>query len=60
MEAKFGPLEKGIKKRLTSIGMKFLRITAGFTRFDNKMVEEILIEFRIEPVGEKLKRYKSN
>jgi len=32
MEAKFGPLEKGVK-RLTSTETKFFRITSGYSLF---------------------------
>lgn len=49
MEAKFGALDKKIKKRLTSIEMKF---------FDHKRKEEISEEFKVEPVDEYLRRYK--
>jgi len=41
MEAKFGPLEKKIKKWLTSIEIKLFRRTAGYTLFDHKRNEEI-------------------
>jgi len=40
MEAKFGPIEKGIK-RLTSIEKKVFR-TDGYKLFDRKKNEEIL------------------
>ena len=57
MEAKFGALDKKIKKRLTSIEMKFFR-TTGNTLFDHKRKEEISEEFKVEPVDEYLRRYK--
>ena len=57
-EAKFGPLEKRIKK-MTSIEMKFFR-TAGYTLLDHRRNEEILEELKAEPADEKLSRYISN
>jgi hypothetical protein len=48
MAAKFGPLEKRIK-RLASIEMKFFRRTARYTFFDHRRKEEILEEFREQP-----------
>jgi hypothetical protein len=59
MESKYAPLDKKDKK-WTSIYMKFFRRTAEYTLFDHKRNEEILIELRVEPVDEKLRRYKSN
>jgi len=47
------------KKRLAPIEMKFFR-KAGHTIFDLKRKEEILEELKVEPVEEKLRRYKSN
>jgi hypothetical protein len=40
--------------------MKVSGRTAGYTIFDHKSNEEILEELKEEPVGEKLRRYKSN
>ena len=60
MKARFGPSDKRIKKkRLTSIEMKIFR-TAGYTLFGHKSNEEILEELKVEPVNEKLRRYKSD
>jgi len=53
------PPKKRIKK-LTSIDMKFFRGTTRYTIFDHKMNSEILEGLKIEPVDEKLRRYKSN
>jgi len=47
-ETKFGGLEK------------FSRRTSGCTRFDHKRNGKIWKELKVEPVGEKLGRYKSN
>jgi len=59
VEAKFGPLEKRIKK-IESNEMKFLIRTARYTFFDHRRNEYILEELKVEPVDEKLGRYKSN
>jgi hypothetical protein len=59
LEAKCRPLKKKDKKWLTSIEIKIFR-TDGYTRFDYKRNEEILEGLKIEPVDEKLRRYKSN
>jgi hypothetical protein len=40
--------------------MKILRRTAGYTLFDHKSKEEMLEDLKMEPVDEKLRRYKSN
>jgi hypothetical protein len=40
--------------------VKFFRITAGYTHFDHKRNEEILEELKVEPVDNKLRRYKSH
>ena len=46
------------KKRLTTMEMKFFRRGAGYTLFDHKRDEEILEELKVEPVDEKLRKYK--
>ena len=43
---------------MTSFEMKFFRRTAVCTPFDHKMNEEILEKLKVEPVEEKLRRYK--
>jgi len=55
MKAKFGPLEKEIK-RLTSIEMKYFRRTAGYTLFDHMRIQEALEELKAEPADQKLRR----
>jgi len=40
--------------------MKLFRRTAGCTLFDHKRNEEIFEELKVEPVNQKLRRYKSN
>jgi hypothetical protein len=54
MEAKFGPLEKGIKK------IEFFKRVAVYTLFGHKRREEVLEELKVEPVDQKLRRYKPN
>jgi hypothetical protein len=45
---------------LASIEIKFFRRRAGYVVFDHRRNEEILEELKLEPVDEKLRRYKSN
>jgi hypothetical protein len=40
--------------------MRVFRRTAGYTLSGHKRNEEILEELKVEPVDEKLRRYKSN
>ena len=40
--------------------MKIFRRTAGYTLFDEERNAEILEDLQVEPVDEKLRRYKSN
>ena len=44
---------------MTSVEIKIFR-TAGYTLFDHKRNEEISEGLKVEPVDEKLRRYKSN
>jgi len=53
-------LRKRNKKRLTSIEMKFFRMTARYTLCDNKCSEEISLELKLEPVGKKQRGHQSN
>jgi hypothetical protein len=50
------------KRRLTSTRCFFFqkKKTAGYTLFEHKRKEKILEEFKVEPVGEKLRRCKSD
>jgi hypothetical protein len=41
--------KKGQKKRLTSIGMRFFRKTAGYNLVDHRRNKEILEELTVEP-----------
>jgi hypothetical protein len=45
-------------KNLTSVGIKFLRITAAYMLFVHKRNEEILQDLEVETVDEKLRRHK--
>lgn len=60
MEGKFGPTKKKNKNKnlLTSVEVKFFRRTAGYTLLDHKRNEKILEKFKVEPVDEKIRRYK--
>ena len=58
MEAQFGPLDKRIQ--MTDINRDESVQTNSQQYFDQKINEEIFEEVRMEPVDEKLRRYKSN
>ena len=59
MEAQFGPLDKRIK--MTDINRdETVQTNSQEQYFDQKRNEEIFEEVKIEPVDEKLRRYKSN
>ena len=40
--------------------MEFFKRKSGYPIFDRKMNEGVLEELKVEPAGEKLRRYKSN
>ena len=40
--------------------MKFFRSTGGYTRYDHKRNEEILVELKVKLVDKKRRKYKSN
>jgi hypothetical protein len=48
MEAKFGPLERRLRKTENNRD-EFFR-TAGYTLFDHKRNKEILEELKVEPI----------
>jgi hypothetical protein len=54
--SKIWTLRKKDKNRMTSIEIKFFRSPAGYT----KEIKKFLEEMKVEPVDEKLRRYKSN
>jgi len=43
-----------------TIEMKFFRRTARYSHCDHKRKEVILEELKVEPVDDRLRRYKSN
>jgi len=45
---------------MISTAIKFFRIAAGCFLFSYKRNEEILGDFKVEPVDKKLRRHKSN
>ena len=45
---------------MKSAEMKFFRRAGGYTHLDHRRNEEILEQVKVEPVDEKLRRYKSN
>jgi hypothetical protein len=45
---------------LASFEIKFYRRAARFILFGHRRNEEIMVELKVEPVDEKLRRYKSN
>jgi len=53
-EAKFGPIEKRTKTN-DLVEIKFFRRPARYTKEMKKFLEEL----KVEPVDEKLRRYKS-
>jgi hypothetical protein len=60
MQAKFEPLEKKNKKRLTLIEIKFVRRTAGTPVVTTIGNEYILEELKVGTADKKLRRYKPN
>jgi hypothetical protein len=52
--------EKNIKNDLHHSRLNFFRRTAKYPLWNRKRNEEILEELKVEPVGEKLRRYKLN
>jgi len=57
MEAKFGPLEKWIK-RLTSIERYFSVKTADYIFLTTQRLKKFWKEFKAEAVDKKLRKYK--
>jgi hypothetical protein len=57
MKIKYGPTEKKKKKKKRlMIKVKNFK----YSIFDHKRYEEILEKLKVDPVDEKLRRYKSN
>jgi hypothetical protein len=59
-EGKFWTVRQKDKKRLISSEMKFYSRAGVYTLFDHKRNEGILEDLKVEPLEEKLRRYKSN
>jgi hypothetical protein len=59
MAVKTGEFVK-VTTRITANEMKFLRITAGYTKLDKKRNTEILRELKINSVLEHTDRYRNN
>jgi hypothetical protein len=59
VEAKFGPLEKGIKT-IDITRDEIFQKNSQVHPFDHRNNEEIFEELKVEPVYEKLRKYKSN
>ena len=48
------------KSRITASEMRFMRQTAGYTKWDHKRKEDILHELHIEPVLNYIHQYQNN
>jgi hypothetical protein len=53
-------IRKTDEKRLTSAEMRFLRRTAGHTRWDHKRNEDILTELQVSQITEFIYQYRKN
>jgi hypothetical protein len=53
-------IRKGDSNRLTACEMKFMRRTAGYTKWDHKRNEDILTELKIEPMIHYIKHYQES
>jgi hypothetical protein len=51
---------KSDESRITAYEMKFMGRTAGYTKWDLKRNEEVLKEFKVEPILYYICRYQSN
>jgi hypothetical protein len=48
------------ESRITICEMKFMRQTAGYTKWDLKRNEEVLKELKVEPILDYICRYQNN
>jgi hypothetical protein len=48
------------ESRITACEMKFMRRTAGYTKWDLERNEEVLKELKMEPILDYICRYQSN
>ncbi|KAJ4445485.1 hypothetical protein ANN_07293 [Periplaneta americana] len=53
-------LRKKDESRITANEMKFMRYTAGYTKWDHKRNEDVMEELRLEPVINHVKHYQNN
>ena len=60
MGARPGPCVIETKGRITASEMRFMRHTAGYTKWDHKRNEDILHELHIEPVFDYIHQYQNN
>jgi hypothetical protein len=52
-------IQKSDESRITACEMKFMRRTAGYTKWDLKRNEEVLKELKVEPILDYICRYKT-
>ncbi|KAJ4433601.1 hypothetical protein ANN_15911 [Periplaneta americana] len=55
-----GTLKKKDESRITANEMKFMRYTAGYTKWDHKRNEDVMEELQLEPVITHVKHYRNN
>ncbi|KAJ4434647.1 hypothetical protein ANN_23211 [Periplaneta americana] len=53
-------LRKKDESRITANEMKFMRYTAGYTKWDHKRNEDVMEELQLEPVINHVKHYQNN
>ncbi|KAJ4434022.1 hypothetical protein ANN_16341 [Periplaneta americana] len=53
-------LRKKDESRITANEMKFIRYTAGYTKWDHKRNEDVMEELQLEPVINHVKHYQNN
>ncbi|KAJ4428831.1 hypothetical protein ANN_25824 [Periplaneta americana] len=53
-------LRKKDESRITANEMKFMRYTAGYTKWDHKRNEDVMEELQLEPVINHVKHYRNN
>jgi hypothetical protein len=53
-------IRKSDESRITACEVKFMRWTAGYTKWDLKRNEEVLKELKVEPILDYICRYQNN
>ncbi|KAJ4427656.1 hypothetical protein ANN_25304 [Periplaneta americana] len=53
-------LRKKDESRITANEMKFMRYTAGYTKWDHKCNEDVMAELQLKPVINHIKHYQNN